>query len=64
MPNCLNGSLVPAGDDVLLDEYCTHAKLTDFGSAENIQVSNMQAVEVLSDNTFSAVCMCRAAGRV
>ena len=47
------------GDNVLLDEEGTHAKLTDFASAENIQVRQCahtrQAAEVFSDKTISAV---------
>ena len=54
MPVCLNVCLGSAGDNVLLDEEGTHAKLTDFRSAENIQVRQCahtrQAAEVLSDN--------------
>ena len=59
MPVRLNVCLASVGDNVLLDEEGTHAKLTDFGSAEDIQVRQCahtgQAGEVLSDNTISAV---------
>ena len=59
MPVRLNVCLASVGDNVLLDEEGTHAKLTDFGSAEDIQVRRCahtrQAAEVLSDNTISAV---------
>ena len=59
MPVCLNVCLGPAGNNVLLDEEGTHAKLTDFGSAEDIQVRQCaytrQTAEVLSDNIFSSL---------
>ena len=59
LPVCLNVCLGSAGDNVLLDEARIHAKLTDFGSAEDIQVRQCahtgQAGELLSDNTISAV---------
>ena len=59
LPVRLNVCLGSAGDNVLLDEKGIHAKLTDFGSAEDIQVRQCahtrQAGEVLLDNTISAV---------
>ena len=59
MPVRLNVCLASVGDNVLLDEEGTHAKLTDFGSAEDIQVRQCahtrQAAEALSDKTLSAV---------